>query len=100
MRNQSTWTYITNGPNVISLHLNLLNKCIYIDNFYNLVKAKKVTISIPILKHRLAVHANKKHIILGDFKSDLKTCKRPMISKTLIRNSKKLLIATQRCKKE
>lgn len=55
---QSTWTYTTDGPDLISLHLKLPDKCIHIH---------KTSTSIPILKRRLSAHPNEKHIVLGDF---------------------------------
>lgn len=60
-------TYIIDRLDIISLYFNLLNECIYIHNFYNLVIAKKVYISIPILKYKLATHLDKKDIILKNF---------------------------------
>ncbi len=65
--NQSTWTYTIDRPDIISLHLNLPDRCIHIHNIYNPVNAKTISTSIPILKHRLAAHPNKGHIALRDF---------------------------------
>ena len=64
---QSTWTYTMDGPNIISLHLNLPDRCIHIHNIYNPVNVEENSTSIPILKHRLAAYPNEEHIALGDF---------------------------------
>ena len=64
---QSTWTYTTDGPDTISLHLNLPDRCIHINNVYNPVNAEEICTNISILKHRLAAHPNEEQIALGDF---------------------------------
>ncbi len=64
---QSTWSYTKDGPDVISVHLNLPDRCIHIRNFYNPVNKEEVSTSISILKQRLALYRNEEHIVLGDF---------------------------------
>ncbi len=54
------------GPDIISLHLNLPDRCKHIHSIYNPINSKEISKSIPILKHRLAAHPNQKHIALGD----------------------------------
>lgn len=64
---QSIQTYTIDGSDIMSLYFSLLDRCKHIHNIYNVLNLKKVSISIPILKSKLAVDSNKKHIILGDF---------------------------------
>ena len=97
---QSAWTYTIDGPDVISLHLNLPNKCIHIHNIYNSVNAEETSISILILKRRLAAHPNGEHILLRDFNLHHEAWGGPRASKTLIEKSEKLLIVTQRWEME
>ncbi len=93
---QSTWSYTTDGSDVISLHLNLPDRCIHIHNLYNSVNVEEVSTSIPILKHRLAAHPNEKHIVLRDFNLHHEAWRGARASKTLIEKSEELLIVTQR----
>ena len=95
---QSTWSYTTDGPDVISLHLNLLDRCIHIHNIYNPVKVEEVGSSIPIPKHRLAAYPNEEQIVLGDFNLQHEAWGGPRALKTLIKKSEELLIVTQRWK--
>lgn len=80
----------------MSLYFNLTGKCIHIYNIYNLVNLDKTSTSILILKRKLAAHPIEKLIILGDFNLHHEACGRPRASTTLIENSKKLLMVTQR----
>ena len=97
---QSTWTYTTDGPDVISLHLNLPDRYIHIHNLYNPVNAEETSTSIPILKRRLAAHPNEEHIVLGDFNLHHEAWGGLGVSKTLIEKSEELLIVTQRWEME
>ena len=97
---QTTWTYTTDGPNFMSLHFNLPDRCIHIHNIYNPVNLEEVSISILILKRRLAAHLNEEHIILGDFNLHHKVWKGPKASKALIRKSEELLMVAQRWEME
>ena len=97
---QSTWTYTTDGPDIISLHLNLPDRCIHIHNLYNPVNAEEISTSIPILKRRLAAHPNEEHIVVGDFNLHHEAWGGPGVSKTLIEKSEELLIVTQRWEME
>ncbi len=91
---QSTWTYTMDGPNIISLHLNLPDRFIHIHNIYNPVSVEEISTSIPILKHRLAVYPNK-HIALGDFNLHHEALEGMGASKALIEKSEELLLVTQ-----
>lgn len=84
----------------MSLHFNLLDKCIPIYNICNSVNSKEFSTSIPILKCRLAAHPNKKHIILGDFNLYHKVWGRPKASKALIEKLEELLMIAQRSEME
>ncbi len=64
---QSTWTYTADGPDIISLHLNVPDRCIHIHNIYNLINAKEISTCIPIPKYRLAAHSNEEQIALENF---------------------------------
>lgn len=97
---QTSWTYTTDGPDVMSLHFNLPDRCIYIYNIYNPVNLKEVSTRIPILKRKLAAHLNKKHIILGDFDLHHEVWGGPRAFKGLIEKSEKLLIIAQRWEME
>ncbi len=83
------------GPDIISLHLNLPDRCIHIHNIYNPVNAEEISTSILILKHRLAAHPNE-HIVLGDFNLHHETWEGMGASKALIEKSEELLIVAQR----
>lgn len=87
---------MTDGPDLISLNFNLPNKFIYIHNLYNPINAKKVNISIQILKHRLSAHLNREHIILKNFILYHKTWEELRTSKTLIEKSENLSIVISR----
>lgn len=97
---QTTWTYTIDGPDVISLHFNLPDRCIHIHNIYNPVNSEEVSTSIPILKRRLAAHPNEEHIILGDFNLHHEVWGGPRASKTLIEKSEELLMVAQRWEME
>ena len=47
------------GTDIISMHFNLSDRCIQIDNIYNPVNTEEISAKIPILKHKLAAHLNK-----------------------------------------
>ncbi len=93
---QSIWTYTTDEPDIINLHLNLSDRCIHIHNIYNLVNAEEISTSIPILKHRLAAHPNKEQIALEDFNLHHEAWEGMRASKALIEKVEELLIVTQR----
>ncbi len=97
---QSTWTYTTDGPDTISLHLNLPDECIHINNVYNPVNAEEICTNISILKHRLAAHPNEEQIALGDFNLHHEEWERMGASTALIEKSEELLMVTQRWKME
>lgn len=84
----------------MSLHFNLPDRCIYIHNIYNPVNSEEVSISIPILKHRLAAHPNEEHILLRDFNLHHEVWGRSRASKALIEKLEELLIVAQRWKIE
>lgn len=88
--------YTTNGPDVISLHFNLSDKCIYILNFDNPVNIEETSTSISVLKCKLAAHLNIQHIVLGEFNFHHKVKKDAIASNAFIENLKELLIITQR----
>ena len=94
---QSTWTYTTNGPDIISLHLNLPDRCIHIHNIYNPVNAEKINTSISILKHGLTAHPNKEQIALGDFNLHHEAWKGIGALKALIEKLEELLIGMILC---
>ena len=75
------------GPNIISLHLNLPDRCIHIYNLYNPVNVEETCTSIPILKCRLAAHPNEEYIVLGDFNLHYEAWGGLGVSKTLIEKS-------------
>ena len=93
---QSTWTYITDVPDIISLHLNLPDRCIQIHNIYNPVNEEEISLSILILKHRLAAHPNKEEIALWDFNLHHEAGEEMGALKALIEKSEELLMVTQR----
>ncbi len=97
---QSTWTHTTDRPDIISLHLNLLDRCIHIHNTYNPVHVEEISTRILILKHKLAAHPNEEQIALGDFNLHHKAWEEMGVLKTLIEKSEELLMVTQRCKME
>ena len=97
---QSTWTYTIDGPDVMSLHLSLPDRCIHIHNIYNPVNSEEVSTSIPILKRKLAAHPNEEHIVLGDFNLHHEVWGGPRASKALIEKSEELLMVTQRWEME
>ena len=97
---QSTWSYTTDGPDVISLHFNLPDGRINIHNLYNPVNAEEVNTSILILKPKLAAHPNEEHIVLGDFNLHHAAWRWPRALKALIEKSEELLIITQRWEME
>ncbi len=47
---QSTWTYTVDSADVISLHINLLDRQLHIHNVYNPVNTEEVSTSVPVLK--------------------------------------------------
>ena len=100
IRSSADQPFTTDGPDVISLYLNLPDRCIHIHNLYNPVNTEEVSTSIPILKHRLAAHPNEEHIVLGDFNLHHEAWGGPRASKALIEKSEELLIITQRWEME
>ena len=97
---QSTWTYTVNSADVISLHIKLLDRHLHIHNIYNPVNAEEVSMSIPILKQRLAKDPHKEHIALSDFNLHHELWGGPDASKTYIEKSEKLRKAMQRWEME
>lgn len=57
-------TYILNGPNFITLHLNLLNQYIHLYNLYHPVNLKEISTNITILAYQLVAFLNKEYLIL------------------------------------
>ncbi len=97
---QSNWTYTMDGPDIISLHLNLPDRCIHIHNTYNPVNVEEISTSIPILRHRLAAHPDEEHIALGDLNLHHEAGEEMGALKAIIEKSEELLMVTQRWEME
>lgn len=72
---------MVDSADVISLHIKLLDKQLHIHNVYNLVNKKEVSMSILVLKQRLAKNLHKEHIALGDFNLNYESCEGSDVSK-------------------
>ncbi len=64
---QSSWTFTVHSPDLISLHIKLLERQLHIYNIYNPINAEEISTSIPILDRVLKVGTYEEGIVLGDF---------------------------------
>lgn len=84
-------------PDIISLHIKFSNRQVHINNIYNPVNAKKISINIPVLEQRLAASPHKEHITLGNFNLHHESYKKLKASTTHIEKSEELILVMQRC---
>lgn len=88
------------SPDVISIHIKFLNKQVHIYNIYNLVNAKEIGTSIPVLEQKLAANLHEEHITLCNFNLHYDSWGGIKALTAHIKKSEELLLVMQRWKLE